>query len=76
MSKVSGSQLPYAAQKSAEAAQTLHDDIREKWDKLSDFDVGALSSVDDLVTEVARRYSLYRPLAQREVLGLLNGRTI
>ena len=69
-------QTTFGPQSSAGAAQVLHDDIRDKWDKLSDFEVGHLTSADDLVTQVVRLYSVERTAAQREVVALLNGRAI
>lgn len=66
----------FGPQSSAAAAQALHDDIRDKWDRLSDFEVGHLTSADDLVTQVVRLYSLDRTAAQREVVALLHGRAI
>jgi hypothetical protein len=68
--------LPEFSQKSAEAAQTLHDDIRAKWNKFSDFEVGALKDTDDLVTQVSSRYTLDREQAQGDVAALLNGRQL
>jgi hypothetical protein len=69
-------QSTFGPQRSAEAVQTLHDDIRGKWDKLSDLEVGSLTDGDDLVNQVVRLYSLDRASAQREVLALLDGRTV
>jgi hypothetical protein len=68
--------VPFGPQKSAEAVRTLHDDIRAKWNKLSDREVGALTGTDDLVTQVARLYTLDREQAQGDVAALLNGRSV
>jgi hypothetical protein len=68
--------LPELAQKSAEAAQTLHDDIRARWSKFSDFEVGALKDTDDLITQVASRYKLDREQARGDVAALLKGRQV
>ncbi len=67
---------PFGSQKSAEAVQTLHDDIRAKWNKLSDFEIGALTGTDDLVTRVASLYTLDREQVQSDVAALLNGRSV
>ena len=63
-------------QKSDEAAQALHDDIRARWNKLSDFDIGALADTDDLVEQVARLYTLDREQVKGDVATLLNGRSV
>ncbi len=67
---------PFGSQKSAEAVQTLHDDIRAKWNKLSDFEIGALTGTDDLVTRIASLYTLDREQVQSDVAALLNGRSV
>lgn len=64
------------AQQSAEATQALHDDIRTRWSRLTDHEVGALKGVDDLITKVAGLYGLPRPTAKSDVTDLLRGRTI
>ena len=55
---------------------TLAQDIRSKWDKFSEIEVGALKSDDDLVSQVASKYSLDKAKAQTEVTALLAGRHI
>ena len=64
------------AQQSAEATQALHDDIRTRWSRLTDHEVGALKGVDDLITKVAGLYGLPRATAKSDVTDLLRGRTI
>ena len=64
------------AQQSAEATQALHDDIRNRWSRLTDREVGALKDTDDLVIKVAGLYGLPRATAQSDVNDLLRGRTI
>jgi len=64
------------AQQSAEATQALHDDIRNRWSRLTDREVGALKDTDDLVTKVAGLYGLPRATVQSDVTALLRGRTI
>lgn len=68
--------LPNLSQKSAEAAQALHDDIRTRWSKFSDFEIGALKDNNDLITQVASRYTLDREQAQGDVAALLKGRQV
>ena len=60
----------------AAATQALHDDIRATWSKFSDFEVGMLKDNDDLVTQVADRYTLDHDQARSDVATLLKGRTI
>jgi hypothetical protein len=76
MTNAASQRVPFGPQKSAEAVQTLHDDIRAKWSKLSDFEVGALTGTDNLVSQIARLYTLDREQAQSDVAALLNGRRI
>jgi uncharacterized protein YciU (UPF0263 family) len=61
--------------KAAEVKQ-LRQDIRAKWDKFSDIEVGALKSNDELVDQVVAKYSLDKAKAQSEVTALLKGRQI
>ena len=60
--------------KGKDARLALQKDIRTKWDKFSEIDVGALASEDDLVTQVVAKYSLDKAKAQSDVTALLNGR--
>lgn len=68
--------LQHPAQRSASAAQALHDDIRVKWSKFTDREIGAFKDTDDLVSQVASRYTLDREQAIGDVEALLNGRQI
>ena len=68
--------LPHLAQRSAAATQDLHDDIRARWSKFSDREIGALKDVDDLVNQVTTRYTLDHEQARGDVAALLNGRQI
>ena len=63
-------------QQSAEATQALHDDIRNRWSRLTDRDVGALKDNDDLVNKVVGLYGLPRATAQSDVTALLKARTL
>lgn len=67
---------PFGSQRSALAAQSLHDDIRDRWSKLTDFEVGALRDTDDLVDRVVRLYTLDREQVRRDVDLLLDGRSV
>jgi hypothetical protein len=56
--------------------QIVLKDIRAKWGKFSEEDLSALKSNDDLVTQLAAKYSLERVQAQRAVDALLKGRQV
>jgi len=56
--------------------QALHDDIRAKWNKLSDREVGALTDADDLVAQIVRLYTLNLEEVESDVATLLHGRSI
>ena len=56
--------------------QIVLKDIRAKWGKFSEEDLSALTSNDDLVTQLAAKYSLEKDQAQRAVDALLKGRQI
>jgi len=68
--------LPHTAQQSAEAAQALHDDIRTRWSRLTDREIGHLSSTDELITKVAGLYGLSPDTAKSDVAGVLKGRLL
>jgi len=51
-------------------------DIRAKWGKFSEDDLGRLRNNDDLVNEIASRYSIDRALAQSDVDTMMRGRQI
>jgi hypothetical protein len=57
------------------AKAALSKDIRAKWDKFSEIEVGALKSEDDLVTQLVSKYSLDKTQAQTDAKALVNGRT-
>ena len=50
-------------------------EIHAKWNKFSEQEISVLKSKDDLVTKVMATYSLDKTLAQRDVDGLLKGRS-
>jgi len=56
--------------------QIVLKDIRATWGKFSEEDLSALKSNDDLVTQLAAKYSLEKGQAQRAVDALLKGRQI
>jgi hypothetical protein len=60
----------------ADTRQIVLKDIRAKWGKFSEQDLSALKSNDDLVTQLAGKYSLDKVQAQRDVDALLKGRQI
>ena len=60
----------------ADAKQILLKDIGSKWGKFSEEDLSALKSNDDLVAQLAAKYSLEKGQAQRAVDALLKGRQV
>lgn len=50
-------------------------DIYAKWNKISEQEISVFKSRDDLVTKVMATYSLDKIQAQRDVDGLLKGRS-
>ena len=60
----------------SDTKQILLKEIRTKWTKFSEQDLSALKGNDDLVTQLAAKYSLDKPQAQRDVDALMNGRHI
>ena len=60
--------------KSKRARLTLQKDVRARWTKFSEIDVGALTSEADLVSQVVVKYSLNTARAQSDVTALLKGR--
>jgi hypothetical protein len=65
-----------ASGNSADAKKILLTDIRGKWGKFSEQELGALKSNDDLVTQVVAKYSLDKTQAQRDVDAMMKGRQI
>jgi len=53
---------------------TLGKDIRAKWDKFSEIEVGALKSEGDLVTQLVAKYEFDKPKAESEAKALVKGR--
>jgi hypothetical protein len=54
---------------------TLGKDIRAKWDKFSEIEVGALKSEGDLVTQLVAKYEFDKPKAESEAKALVKGRS-
>ena len=69
---------PAAAKPETAAAtkQIVLKEIGAKWDKLSEQDLSALKSKDDLVTQVVAKYGLEKAQVQRDVDAMLKGRQI
>ena len=68
-----------AVAKPANAAETREIVLKEisaKWGKFSEQDLSALKSNGDLVTQLAAKYGLEKPQAQRDVDALMKGRQI
>jgi hypothetical protein len=54
--------------------QIVLKEIAGKWSKLSEQDVSALKGKDDLIAQVAAKYSLEKAKAQKDVEVFLKGR--
>jgi len=68
---------PFSLTKSpAEAKKIVLKEIGAKWGKLSEQDLSALQSKDDLVTHLVAKYGLETIEAQNEVDAILRGRRI
>jgi hypothetical protein len=74
---VSGSRQPATAFPNfSETKKGILNDIRAKWGKFSEDDLGSLRSNDDLVSEIATRYNIDRAQAQCDVDEMMQGRQI
>jgi len=60
----------------AESKKIVLKEIGAKWSKLSEQDLFALKSKDDLVFQVVAKYGLEKAQAQRDVVAVLKGRQI
>ena len=60
----------------SDTKQIFLKEIRTKWTKFSEQDLSALKGNDDLVTQLAAKYSLDKRQAQRDVDALMKGRHI
>lgn len=60
----------------SEAKKLILNDIRAKWGKFSEDELGALISNDDLVSQIVAKYSLDKAQAVRDVDAVLKGRQI
>ena len=57
-----------------ETKQIILKEIGAKWGKFTEQDLSALKGKDDLVTQLASKYSLDKVQAQRDVDALMKGR--
>ena len=69
-------QAPAGLANFSETKRGILNDIRAKWGKFSEDDLGRLRSNDDLVTEIASRYNIDRAQAQSDVDDMMRGRQI
>lgn len=53
----------------------LFKEITTRWNRFSKDDVSAMTSRDDLVTQIVAKYGLEKEQAQRDADALLKGRT-
>jgi len=67
---------PTSAGNSAEARKILLKDISSKWGKFSEQELGALKNNEELVNQIAAKYSLDKAQAQRDVDAVMKGRQI
>jgi hypothetical protein len=65
-----------APNQAANDKKLLLQDIRVKWGKFSDQELGDLKSNDDLVTQLVAKYGLGKDVAQRDADAMLKGRNI
>ena len=75
MNTVTPNTMP-ASGNSADAKKILLTDIRGKWGKFSEQELGALKNNDDLVSQVVTKYSLDKTQAQSDVDAVMKGRQI
>jgi hypothetical protein len=73
MTNVASNASPATA---VETEQIVLKEIQAKWGKFSEQDLSALKSNNDLVTQLAAKYSLEKTQAQRDVDALMKGRQI
>jgi hypothetical protein len=76
MTNTASNASPAKPQTAADTRQIVLKEISAKWGKFSEQDLSALKSKDDLVTQLAGKYSLEKAQAQRDVDALLKGRQI
>ena len=67
---------PQQQDQGAEAKQALLKDIRVKWSKFTEQELGDLKSNDDLVSHVVAKYGVEKAEAQRNVDEVCAGRNI
>ena len=64
------------SQASADSKKNAINDIRAKWGKFSEQELSAIKDRDDLVNQVAAKYSLDKAQALNDVNGVLKDRQI
>jgi hypothetical protein len=65
-----------ASEQGANAKKLLLQDIRVKWGKFSEQELGALQSNEDLVDQLVAKYGLEKDAAQRDADAMLKGRSL
>jgi len=76
MTNVASTATPAKPEAAAEIRQTVLKEIGAKWGKFSEQDLSGLKTKDDVVTQVAAKYSLDKAVAQRDVDAVMKGRHI
>jgi hypothetical protein len=65
-----------ASEHGANAKKLLLQDIRVKWGKFSEQELGALQSNEDLVDQLVAKYGLAKEAAKRDADAMLKGRNL
>ena len=73
MTNAASSTIPVTA---AETRQIILKEITAKWGKFSEHDLSALKNTDDLVTQLAAKYSLDKVQAKSDVDAMMKGRSL
>lgn len=76
MNTVNSNTASTNGESAAETKQILLKDIGAKWNKFSEQELGALRSKDELVSQVAAKYSIDNAQARRDVDAVMKGRQI
>ena len=76
MTNVASNAIAAKSETAAETKQIVLAEIRLKWGKFSDQDLSTLKDNNDLVAQLAAKYSLEKAQAQRDVDALMKGRQI
>ncbi len=76
MTNVASNSVAAKPATAAETRQIVLKDIRGKWGKFSEQDLSALTSNDDIVTQLVAKYGFDKAQAQLDVDALMRDRQI